>query len=215
MSVVDCASVSSGRLWVPTIFQFDATGLALAALYATAIASAGFRLYAEGGKARIDRSAIRFWAIALGVLVLLFANRIFNLQYLATIIGRCESFGGGLVSGKAAISACAHFRHRRARFMGRGNRLYPIKCVGQALGGARAFGRYRLHRDPLCFLSLGRGAIAHPPRGAQPEWSHRGGDNRASDCRGAPGAAALLIPGTPRAKPRATQRIPGNDRHHA
>lgn len=94
MSVVDCASVSSGRLWVPTIFQFDATGLALAALYATAIASAGFRLYAEGGKARIDRSAIRFWAIALGVLVLLFANRIFNLQYLATIIGRCESFGG-------------------------------------------------------------------------------------------------------------------------
>lgn len=103
MSVVDCASVSSGRLWAPTIFDFDASGLALAALYATAIASASYRLYAEGGKATFDRDAIRFWAIALGVLVLLLANRIFNLQYLATIIGRCESLGGAWYSDRRPI----------------------------------------------------------------------------------------------------------------
>lgn len=103
MSVLDCASVSSERLWTPTILQFDASSLALAGLYAATIGAVGLRLYAEAGKPTLDKNALQFWAAALAVLLILFANRLFNLQFLATLAGRCEALGGSWYYGRRPL----------------------------------------------------------------------------------------------------------------
>lgn len=95
MSAAACAVSSTRTLWTASIFQIDATWLALSGLYALTLVVVGFRLFKEARRPLLDRDALRFWAIVFGVVALFAVNRIFNLQFLVTLAGRCEAAGEG------------------------------------------------------------------------------------------------------------------------
>ena len=108
-----CCALKSARnlwapnLWVPSIFQVDATWIALTTLYAVALCAVGWRLYGAARRPAIDGTGLRFWAVALGVMAFLFANRLFNLQFILTLAGRFAATGEGCYESRRPVQALA------------------------------------------------------------------------------------------------------------
>ena len=113
--IVECASDGWANQWAPILFKFHILGWALLVLYLAAMRASWRRIYQETSSIRPDRSTSTFWLIVLALLAILFINRLFNLQALATIAVRCAAEAEGwyqmrrplqvLVIGAAAIVA--------------------------------------------------------------------------------------------------------------
>lgn len=101
--IANCAGDGWANQWAPVLFQFQVLGWALLAMYLAAAGAAGTRLYVEAAKIRPDRQAMIFWASVMVLLVILFTNRLFNLQALATIAARCAAEADGWYRGRRPI----------------------------------------------------------------------------------------------------------------
>lgn len=83
------------NFWAPILFHFQILGWALIAGYLFGVAAAGRRFVIEARHPLQDRSAMIFWAIVIIILLLLMANRLFNIQLLATLAARCAALDEG------------------------------------------------------------------------------------------------------------------------
>lgn len=101
--ISDCAADSLANQWAPILFKFQILGWMLLAAYAASAAAAGRRLAIEARRIQHDRQAMMFWAAVLILLVILFANRLFNLQALATIAARCAAESEGWYGARRPI----------------------------------------------------------------------------------------------------------------
>lgn len=90
-----CTTVSSEKLRASSIFQIDATWIALTALYLLALAMLGRRVTAEARRPDRNNRALRFWTFGFCVFLILLFNRLFNLQFLLTLTARCAAFVDG------------------------------------------------------------------------------------------------------------------------
>ena len=101
--ITDCTSADLANQWAPILFHFQVLGWMLLAAYAATAGAAGRRLFVEAGKVRQDQQAMMFWAAIAILLVILFVNRLFNLQALLTIAARCAAESEGWYGGRRPI----------------------------------------------------------------------------------------------------------------
>lgn len=93
--IAECASAGWANQWAPILFKFHILGWALLVLYLVTMREAWRRIYQETSSIRPDRSTTTFWLIVLALLAIMFINRLFNLQALATIAVRCAAEAEG------------------------------------------------------------------------------------------------------------------------
>jgi len=101
--IADCASEDLANQWAPILFHFQILGWGLLALYLASAGAAGRRLYLEAGKVRPERAAVIFWLTVSLLLIILFFNRLFNLQALATIAARCAAEAEGWYASRRPL----------------------------------------------------------------------------------------------------------------
>ena len=101
--IADCTGDGLATYWTPILFHFQILGWLLLVAYLIAIGAAGRRLRGEADRASLDRKAAGFWAVILILLVVLFFNRLFNFQAVATIAARCAAESEGWYLGRRPI----------------------------------------------------------------------------------------------------------------
>ncbi len=98
--IVECVSYGWATQWAPKLFQFQISGSMLLALYLAAGVATGRRLAKEAEKLHPDKATVIFWAVITAFIAILFINRFFNLQALATIAARCAAQAEGWYAGR-------------------------------------------------------------------------------------------------------------------
>lgn len=93
--MADCTGDGLTTDWAPILFHFQILGWLLFVLYLATIGATGLRLRREAMKVSFDRTALAFWAVVVIALVILCANRLFNLQAVVTIAARCAAESEG------------------------------------------------------------------------------------------------------------------------
>lgn len=105
--IADCASNALTTEWAPGLFQFQIQALMLLLFYLATMAACGRRLYLEAGSVHPERATLALWGSVAILLAILFANRLFNLQALATIAVRCAALAEGIYEGRRPLQVAA------------------------------------------------------------------------------------------------------------
>jgi len=98
-----CTQYEFDHTWTPAILKAGPAGWALLALYGVVLAAALFRAVKEAQALHFDKKKIRFWLVVAGVLLALLVNRLFDLQSVLTVIGRCAAIHEGWYSGRRGV----------------------------------------------------------------------------------------------------------------
>ncbi|MEZ5919931.1 MAG: hypothetical protein R3C60_01130 [Parvularculaceae bacterium] len=98
-----CAQYEFDHSWAPAILKAGPAGWALLAFYLLVLAAALFRAVKEAQALHLDKKEVRFWLIVAGVLLALLANRLFDLQSVLTVTGRCAAIHEGWYAGRRGM----------------------------------------------------------------------------------------------------------------